>query len=350
MSCPAVLSPHATGDVSIRARDWQTQLKCAVTDVDELCRLVGLTRDELPLRHTSLIKFKFKVTHSFIARMRQGQRQDPLLLQVLPDDQELDQAVGFSADPLGERAVNPVSGLLHKYHGRVLLIVTGACSIHCRYCFRREFPYEQNNPGTLGWQQAIDYIRCDPSIEEVIFSGGDPLLANDERLASLTYAIADIPHVQRLRVHTRLPITLPARITSPLLQWLTGTRLRAIVVVHCNHAQEINQEVVDALSLLRARGVTLLNQSVLLRGINDNADTLIDLSKALFSSGVLPYYCHRLDRVTGSHHFHVDEAKISDIMRAVHTALPGYLVPAFVCEESGALAKAPLHQSWSTSA
>ena len=280
-------------------------------------------------------QFKTRVPRGFAARMQPGNRYDPLLLQVLAVGEELQITDGFIADPLVEVAVTPLSGLIHKYHGRVLLTVAGACAVNCRYCFRRHFPYQENNPGRAGWQQAIDYIAKDPCIHEVILSGGDPLLATDQVLASLLTQLAAIPHLHTLRIHTRIPVVLPERINESFINLLATNRLHKVVVLHCNHAQELDAQVMDACAALRQIGCHLLNQSVLLAGVNDNAQILAELSERLFACGVLPYYLHLLDKVQGAAHFDVslDEAVI--IFRQLQSLLPGYLVPRLAREEAG---------------
>jgi EF-P beta-lysylation protein EpmB len=288
--------------------------------------------------------------------MRKGDPRDPLLLQVLPVGRELLPRPGFVADPLAERgglpapahpdgatrSVRPARGLLHKYRGRALLILTGACPIHCRYCFRRHFPYEEESAAAGGWEEALGYLEADPSIEEVILSGGDPLLVPDRFLAELALRLAAIPHVKRLRIHSRTPVVLPERVDGDLLAWIGATRLAPVLVLHANHAREIDGAVAAAMADLKAAGVTLLNQSVLLAGVNDSASALTELSQALFEVGVLPYYLHLLDRVAGAAHFEVDEAAARRLMAEVASRLPGYLVPRLVREVPGAPAKVPV--------
>lgn len=273
--------------------------------------------------------------------MRKGDPHDPLLRQVLPSVDEDRSASGFSLDPVGDLASETRPGLLHKYHGRVLLVVTGACGIHCRYCFRRHFPYAESNAAAGRWQAALEYIRSEPSVREVVLSGGDPLSLTDLRLGELARRVATIPHVQRLRVHTRMPILVPARVDAALIDWLTETRLATVIVVHANHPAEIDPCVVTAMRRLREAGITVLNQSVLLRGVNDSVDVLVELSEALFRAGVLPYYLHLLDRVQGAARYEVDTASARRLMDGVRAVLPGYLVPRLVREQRGAPYKMP---------
>lgn len=327
---------------SIMARSWQEQLADLVTDPQELLALLGLDPDQLDLAPEALEGFPLRVPRPYLARMRPGDPQDPLLLQVLPQGPELLEVPGYTADPLQENAVNAVPGLLHKYAGRVLLIVTQSCAIHCRYCFRRHFPYADNRQGRAQWQQALDYIAADPSITEVILSGGDPLATSNTWLGWLLQALADIPHLQRLRLHTRLPIMLPDRVDRGLLDLLGAWRGSCIVVLHANHAQEFDAEVDAACLRLRAAGVQLLNQSVLLKGINDSVDVLCTLSERLLASGVLPYYLHQLDKVAGAAHFAVTDARALELLTALRSRLPGYLVPRLVRETAGDDAKRAL--------
>lgn len=321
---------------------WQQSLKNMITDPAELLDCLGLSPALLPAASQSSRDFQCRVTREFVARMRPGDLQDPLLRQVLPVGEELLESAEFLLDPLQEVQANPVKGLLHKYHGRVLLTVVGACAINCRYCFRRHFPYAENNPGRQGWDEVLDYIRADASISEVIYSGGDPLLLTDDSLRELTSRIATIEHVNTLRIHSRLPIVLPQRIDAEFLSWFTGTRLQPVMVVHCNHAQEIDEDVFRAMRRLRDAGVMVFNQAVLLRGVNDSVQVLSDLSRALFKAGVVPYYLHVLDKVKGAQHFDVPLEKAQKLMEMLLEILPGYLVPKLVQEVPGAKSKRPV--------
>ncbi|MCP4407951.1 MAG: EF-P beta-lysylation protein EpmB [Gammaproteobacteria bacterium] len=323
--------------------DWQQQLKQAISDIEELLDLLGLDRCLLPAAELAARKFPLRVPHSFVARMKKGDADDPLLRQVLPLGIETEQTPGYTLDPVGDLNAMPQPGLLHKYQGRILLLTTGACAIHCRYCFRRHFPYAEANPLRNDWSQALDYIASDPSIHEIILSGGDPLVLSDRRLAQLGAALENIAHVRCIRIHTRLPIVLPDRIGKSLLGWLNDLRLHKVIVIHSNHANELDDSVARALSKLASTGAMLLNQTVLLRGINDNAKTLSNLSNALFEIGVLPYYLHLLDRVQGSAHFDVNAKRACALVETLNDSLPGYLVPRLVREQSGALGKSPVN-------
>jgi len=321
---------------------WKEALSGAITGAGDLLDLLGLGDSPLAARVAELPAFPLRVPLAYVRRMEYGNPDDPLLRQVLPLDLELRETPGFVADPLGESHHNPVPGIVHKYRGRVLLIASPACAVHCRYCFRRHFPYEDNTLGKHQWQPALDYIASNSAIAEVILSGGDPLAANDQHLSWLVTQLAAIPHVRRLRVHTRFPVVIPARIDEPCLAWLTATPLITSVVLHVNHGREIDREFTAMVARLRERGITVLNQAVLLRGVNDSADALIDLSEGLFAAGVLPYYLHLLDPVAGAGHFAIPEARAIALHRALREALPGYLVPRLVRDVPGAPAKTPI--------
>jgi L-lysine 2,3-aminomutase len=322
-------------------KNWQTLLKEVITDPAELFDKLELNSNLLPAAQRAAKLFPLRVPLGFVARMQKGNPADPLLQQVLPLAAEEITTAGFSQDPLQEQAVNPVPGLLHKYHGRVLLTMTGACAINCRYCFRRHFPYAENIPGSKAWQAILAYIQADTSINEVIFSGGDPLLANDHYLRKCADDLAAIAHVNILRIHSRLPIVLPERITNDFLNWFSSTRLQTILVTHSNHANELDDSVQYAIEKLRARKICVLNQAVLLKGVNDNLEALVNLSQGLFACGILPYYLHVLDKVQGAAHFAVSEEKAKQLMTALRERLPGYLVPKCVYEEAGAKSKLP---------
>lgn len=322
-------------------KNWQTLLKEVITDPATLLDQLELNPNLLPAAQRVAKLFPLRVPTGFIKRIQKNNPCDPLLLQVLPLAAEESVKEDFSQDPLQEQVVNPLPGLLHKYHGRVLLTITGACAINCRYCFRRHFPYSENIPGTV-WQDILAYIQADTSIKEVIFSGGDPLLANDNYLGKCMEDLANIAHVTILRIHSRLPIVLPERITPNFLDLLSRTRLQTIMVTHSNHANECDQSVKTAMESLRQRKIIVLNQAVLLKGVNDNLAALINLSERLLACGILPYYLHVLDKVQGAAHFAVSEEKAKELMSALRERLPGYLVPKCVYEQSGAASKLPL--------
>lgn len=320
---------------------WQTSLAEAITDPEQLLLALRLPKDLLPPAVAASSAFKLRVPRGFLARMRPGDPRDPLLRQILPLDEELRTVAGYSADPLAELNSMPRAGVLHKYRGRVLLTLTGACAVHCRYCFRRHYPYGDANP-RRDHDKTIDYLRSHPEVEEVILSGGDPLSLPDARLAALVSSVESVPQVKRLRIHSRIPIVLPERIDASLLEWLSATRLRIIMVVHSNHANELDSSVDEAMAQLRHAGATLLNQSVLLRGVNDSPITLVQLSERLFEANVLPYYLHQLDPVQGAAHFAVGDADARILVEEMRGRLPGYLVPLLVREHPGQTSKSPL--------
>lgn len=341
-----IAASSGTGQLTSAAQTegprWQLALSRAITDPADLLRELDLDPCLLDGARRAGSGFALKVPRGFLARMRKGDPNDPLLRQILPLDAELEDVPGFVGDPVGDLASAEGAGLLHKYHGRALLITTGACAVHCRYCFRREFPYSDHLAAAANWQPSLDLLTADTSIREVLLSGGDPLVLSDRKLRSLTDGLAQIPHIERLRIHTRLPVVLPERVDAGLKSWLASLKQRLIVVIHANHANEIDAGVERALADLAACGATLLNQSVLLKGVNDDAQALIDLSERLFAAGVLPYYLHLLDPVRGAAHFKVDDEHAVQLMQSIATALPGYLVPRLVREQAGAEFKVPI--------
>ncbi|GGD38215.1 MULTISPECIES: EF-P beta-lysylation protein EpmB [Franconibacter] len=322
--------------------DWLSQLADVVTDPDELLQLLNIdTNAELQAGRDARRLFALRVPRAFIARMEKGNPNDPLLRQVLTSREEFIAAPGFSTDPLEEQH-SVVPGLLHKYRNRALLLVKGGCAVNCRYCFRRHFPYADNQGNKRNWQAALDYIAAHPELDEIIFSGGDPLMAKDRELDWLIAGLEAIPHIKRLRIHSRLPIVIPARITDELTARLERSSLQVLLVNHINHAREIDEEFRGAMARLRKAGVTLLNQSVLLRGVNDSAPTLAELSNALFDAGVMPYYLHVLDKVQGAAHFMVSDEEARRIMRELLTLVSGYMVPKLAREIGGEPSKTPL--------
>ena len=321
---------------------WQRALADAITDPLELIELLGLDPALAVQARTGAGRFPLRVPRSFVRRIRPGDPRDPLLLQVLPVLAELDETSGFSADPVQDLASAAAPGVLQKYSGRALLIASGACAVHCRYCFRRHFPYGDENASAAGWRPAIDWLARHPEIHEVILSGGDPLSLTDRRLAALSGALERLPHLRRLRLHTRQPVVLPERVDMGLGEWIRGLKLPLVIVLHVNHPREIDAEVRSALERLRAAGALLFNQSVLLREINDSVEVLAELSEALFESRVVPYYLHVLDRVRGASHFDVPESEARALWCALAARLPGYLLPRLTREVPGAPAKVPI--------
>ena len=323
------------------SRDWRRQYREAITDPRELLHLLDLP--QLAARvPADAAGFALRVPRVFANRMQRGDANDPLLRQVLPLDDELRPVEGFGIDAVGDLQSREARGVLHKYEGRALLVATGSCAVHCRYCFRRHFPYGEETAAANGWREAVDYLRGDASITEVLFSGGDPLSLSTAKLAELTQTLRTIPHLKRLRVHSRLPVVLPARVDAELLEWLAHLPWPVAFVIHANHVQELDDEVADALTRLARAGARLYNQAVLLRGVNDDADALATLSEKLYELGVQPYYLHQLDRVAGVAHFEVDDATALALMDALRARLPGYLVPQLVREIAGATSKTPL--------
>jgi EF-P beta-lysylation protein EpmB len=321
---------------------WQTSLSNLVTDPKELLSLLKLDPVLLEAANAASRAFPLKVPRGYVARMRVGDLHDPLLKQVLPLGAELEVMNGYETDPLKETESNPVPGLLHKYHGRVLVTLTSACAVHCRYCFRRHFPYAENNPGTAGWEKIMVYLREHPEVNEVILSGGDPLAVSDKLLALFTEKLSEIKHIKRLRIHSRLPVVLPERVTDELIAWLQQMPFDVALVIHANHAQEIDDDVKWALKKLRDAEVMLLNQTVLLRGINDDVSILMELSERLFAVGVLPYYLHVLDKVQGAQHFDLPLDLARELHAKLTSQLSGYLVPRLVVELPGRTSKVAL--------
>lgn len=340
MSAPRQPDPHAAArSVAQSPPAWQQAMAAAVTEPRQLLHLLDLPTTLIPGAERAHDLFRLRVPRGYVARMQPGDANDPLLRQVLPLDAEFTQPDGFTTDAVGDMAARAGTGLLHKYHGRALLVTTGACAVHCRYCFRRHFPYSAENASRGRWRAALEHIRTDASLHEIILSGGDPLSLGDDRLAELASELDAIPHLTRLRIHSRQPVVLPERVDDRLLAWLAGTRLAKIIVIHANHPNELDQATSAALRRLANAGATLLNQSVLLRGVNDNAQVLTKLSEKLFEAGVLPYYLHLLDRVQGAAHFEVPEQRARAIWQETAELLPGFLLPKLAREEAGGRSK-----------
>ncbi|MDS7956746.1 MULTISPECIES: EF-P beta-lysylation protein EpmB [unclassified Acinetobacter] len=324
-------------------QNWQSQLSDLITDPSELLSLLELSSEQL-LSGAILAseKFKLRVPRAFVGKMNAKNPLDPLLLQVLPHHLELEEHPEFVTDPLGEEAANQLPGVLHKYKSRFLLTLTGACAVHCRYCFRRHFPYQENLPKNEDWLNIKNYIEANPNINEVILSGGDPLTLSNRKLALWLERLSSLKQIQILRIHSRVPIVIPNRIDEELISLLKNSRLRIVLVVHSNHASELDDFTCSKLLQLSDHHITVLNQAVLLNGVNDSAQTLIDLSYRLFEARVMPYYLHVLDKVKGAQHFDLESSEIDDIYRDVLANLPGYLVPKLVREIAGEKNKTPL--------
>ncbi len=345
--------PAVGATAEVTTGEWQRLWRDAIRDPHELLDLLDLAplaarlsgaaaAATAPVATSPAGVFPLRVPRGFAARMRRGDAHDPLLRQVLPLDDEDRVVPGFGLDAVGDAAASAGAGVLRKYCGRALLVATGSCAVHCRYCFRRHFPYAEDSAAREGWREAVDLIRGDPDIDEVILSGGDPLSLSTPKLAQLTDALRAVPHLKRLRVHTRLPVVLPERVDAPLLAWLRALPWPTTVVVHANHANEFDAGVDQAMARLRDAGATLLNQAVLLRGVNDSVDALADLSERGHAAGVLPYYLHQLDRVAGTAHFEVSDERARALQRDLAARLSGYLVPRLVREVAGDSGKRPL--------
>lgn len=318
---------------------WSRVLQDAFRDPMELLKFLELDSQNYLEKIIPDHTFKMLVPHSFAMKMKKGDWDDPLLKQVLPIvDEDID-TPGFITDPVGDLNAEISAGLLHKYHGRVLLVTTGACAVHCRYCFRKEFPYASSRPDKAQWEKTLSKISVDHSINEVILSGGDPLMISDDRLMKMCEDLSAIPHVDTLRFHSRVPVFLPERITESFLARFSNLQCNKVMVIHSNHAAEIDEKVGGCLKALKKAEFSLLNQTVLLKNINDNVEVLARLNHRLFQFGVLPYYLHQLDRVKGTKHFEVDKNKSIQIVRGLRNILPGYLVPKLVGEVSGKRSK-----------
>ena len=317
---------------------WQHQMKSAIRDLETLKQHLGLPA-ETPMGAQAEADFPIFVPLPFVERMEPGNPADPLLLQVLPTPAEDSSPPGFSLDPLAESDAQRTPGLLQKYEARALMVVNGTCAVHCRYCFRRHFPYSQTPRSLAQWSTALDLLAADTSIEEVILSGGDPLTLVDGLLGQLIHAIGQISHVQRLRIHTRLPIMIPQRVTLALTQMLQQfgqpQDRQVVIVIHANHANELDETVAEGLSKLRQAGCLMLNQSVLLKGVNDRLESLVDLSRRLLQVGTMPYYLHQLDAVVGVSHYEVSRQQGEQLIEGMRAVLPGYAVPRYVKEQPG---------------
>jgi EF-P beta-lysylation protein EpmB len=320
-------------------RDWKVVLSESLRTVEELLGFCGIEVAEADA--DAQPQFTLKVTRSFASLIEKGNASDPLLLQVLPGTRESQRVAGFREDPVGDLAAMPLPGLIHKYHGRVLLTMTGACAINCRYCFRRHFPYADNVADVRMTSAMMSYLSGNTDINEVILSGGDPLMVSDQKLDNLVGSLNRIPHIRTLRIHSRVPSVLPERVTPELLETLQRFYGKLVLVTHINHPNELAPHNRPAFESLFRHGITLFNQSVLLRGVNNCAGTLVELSRKLFDNHIIPYYLHRLDKVEGAAHFDVPATESLRIYRQMRNSLPGYLLPAMVDEIAGQLSKTP---------
>lgn len=314
------------------ATDWQSELARAVRDPAELCRLLDLPADWVEASRRASGDFSLCVPRPYLGRIQPCDPRDPLLLQVLPQVAETTETPGFERDPLGESSSMPEMGLLWKYHGRILIVAAGSCSIHCRFCFRRYFPYSSGVFSEILWENLLHRLKNEPSVHEVILSGGDPLILQDTEIENIVHYLADVPHLKRVRIHSRLPITIPNRITDELLNTLRASKLSPLVVIHINHPAEIDDAVAAALARLVDAGIPLLSQSVLLRGVNDRLEILAALFERLADLRVMPYYLHQLDSVAGAAHFQVPISEGTALIHQLRNLLPGYAVPRYVRE------------------
>ncbi|MES2204796.1 MAG: EF-P beta-lysylation protein EpmB [Pseudomonadota bacterium] len=321
--------------------NWQQQWQESFKKIDDLLSHLNLSREAVAALDQDS-SFPLRVPRAFADRIEKGNPSDPLLKQILPLSQELDAVVGFIKDPLAENDSNPLPGLLHKYTSRVLLTLSGACAVHCRYCFRRHFPYNENNPGTKGWEPVFEYLMNHPEVKEVILSGGDPLSVDDSLLENFMQRLENISSIKYLRIHTRLPVVIPARVTENLLKILKTSRFRITMVLHSNHANEWDASLELPMQQLKEAGVTLLNQAVLLKDVNDSLSAQVELSYRLYDIGILPYYLHLLDKVSGAAHFDIDKPIAVQLMRDMIATLPGYLVPKLVYEAPHRKSKTPV--------
>ncbi|MCP1727122.1 EF-P beta-lysylation protein EpmB [Natronospira proteinivora] len=324
---------------------WQKLLQAGYRDAGELLSTLDLDPQAMGLSEQAQAQFPTRVPQGYVARMRYRDPEDPLLRQVLPVKAETRDHAGFVTDPVGDMASRQSTGVLKKYPGRALLITTGACAIHCRYCFRRHFPYGEENAARGRWEGALNAVAADPDIREVILSGGDPLSLSDQKLTPLIQGLGQIDHVKRLRIHTRLPVVLPERVDDDFIQLLSGFPGPVTVVLHANHGREIDDSVASAVHRLQGRGILLLNQAVLLRGVNDDVHSQQSLSEALSAIGVAPYYLHQLDPVAGAAHFQVSDREALSIMAALRRQAPGYMVPRLVREVPGEASKTPIESA-----
>lgn len=328
----------------LESPDWQRELAQAISDPAKLIALLNLDPQLLPGMHRACASFPLRVTRHYLSLIKPGDANDPLLRQILPNVAETLERAGYTSDPVGDTHAHRGPGILQKYAGRALLVTTGACAIHCRYCFRRHYPYAEDN-ALRHWPEMLACLATMHDVSEVILSGGDPLSLSDQRLHELVTALERMPHLRRLRLHTRLPVVLPSRLTPRLTELLGHSRLRCSMVLHINHPHEISPPLRSAVLPLRQAGVMLLNQSVLLAAINDDADVLATLSEGLFDAGILPYYLHLLDPVAGAAHFATGRDRACALHTALSVRLPGYLVPRLVVEQPGAPSKTSLIQA-----
>jgi len=320
---------------------WQKELGQVFTDPEKLLRYLDIEPEQYKESFPARKLFPVRVPVPFANRIEKGNINDPLLMQVMTSTSEFIEDDTFTDDPLHEQNT-PIPGLLHKYDNRVLLMLKTACAINCRYCFRRHFPYEDNSINKHALIDIAQYVANNPKINEVILSGGDPLMASDKHIAQLFELLTPISHVTRIRIHTRLPVVIPARITPELLNTFENSRFNIVMVMHINHANEIDNDVKAMVKALKKREITVLNQAVLLKDINDNVASQVNLNETLFTAGIMPYYLHLLDKVSGATHFDSDETAAIKLMHQLYQQLPGFLIPKLVREIGGQAHKTPI--------
>jgi EF-P beta-lysylation protein EpmB len=321
--------------------NWQQDLSQGFTHSEDLLNYLGISKEASSIFAEQ--QFKTKVPLSFARRIKKGDVNDPILQQVLAIHQETEITPGFNEDPLQESLYNPIPGLIHKYQSRVLIMLSGACAVHCRYCFRRHFPYQDNNPGKQGIDQIVTYLMEHPQVNEVILSGGDPMILNNDYFKTLIEKLQHVPYIRFFRIHSRIPVVLPSRIETAWIDLWANCAWQKTMVTHINHAQEINHEVTEKINALKNHGWMVLNQSVLLSGVNDNLQAQINLSHALIQAGILPYYLHLLDDVQGAAHFKVNIDKALSLYQQMQKNLSGYMLPKLVKEVPGVAHKTLIH-------
>ena len=327
-----------------QVKSWKILLKQAISDPYHLLSLVGLDSHPIVNEVDTHSNFSMRVPQPFIDKMGYGDPNDPLLRQVLTTQQEAKVVAGFSQDPLAEISGKSAKqqGILHKYHGRVLMLLAQTCAVNCRYCFRRHFPYQDQAAKSDQLAQIYDYLAKNHEISEVILSGGDPLIVSDHYLQQFINQIEAIAHIKRLRIHTRLPVVIPQRITADLCQTLAQSRLKTSMVLHINHANEIDPLLASSVQKLKSSGVIIFNQAVLLAGVNDSIAALSNLFEKGFEADIIPYYLHLLDPVAGAAHFNVEKSRALSLMAGLRNQLPGYLVPRLAQELAGEKSKTVL--------
>lgn len=326
----------------LHKNDWKSALRNTINTPQQLAQAISLSQEAYKgLMHATEL-FPLKIPISVLSRIQENHLDDPVLRQYLPTEKEMQEHPDYQIDPVGDLNASPLPGIIHKYQSRALIITSQVCAVHCRYCFRRHFPYQDMQLTSKHQEKIIAYLRENPALNEIILSGGDPLSLDDEKLYELIQALESVSHIKTLRIHSRLPIVIPSRVTDRLLDILKNSRFKTVMVLHCNHANEIDEDVESACLKLKQHTDALLNQSVLLRSINDSADVLAELSYRLFDCGVIPYYLHLFDKVQNAAHFDISAKQATIIVDNLRKKLPGYLVPKLVTEIAGEPCKTPV--------